>query len=292
MSSAEYKKWVNLAAWLATGTALFLFILKLYAWLATDASAMLATATDSLLDLFASLMNVIILRFSLKPADKEHKFGHGKAESLAGLVQSAFVMGSAVLLMFNGVERMINPKVIEQAAVGIWVTILTLVLTLILVLVQKWVIRKTESVAIGADALHYQSDLLLNIGVLAALILSQDLWLRADGLFTLLVGAFLLYGAIKIVWLSVHHLMDHELPLQTLATIKQVILSDPTVLGFHDLRTRQAGNIKFIQFHLELPEHLSLKDAHQVGDNVEKKIKREFETCEVFIHHDPQKESI
>ena len=248
MPTTEYKKWVNLAAWFATGTALFLFLLKLYAWLVTDASAMLATTTDSLLDLFSSLMSVIILRFALQPADAEHKFGHGKAESLAGLVQSAFVMGSALLLMINGIERMINPKVIEQAAIGIWVTVFTILVTLALVLLQKKVIKKTNSVAIGADALHYQSDLFLNLGVLLALVLSQDIWLRADGLFTLLVGAYLLYGALKIIWLSVHHLMDHELPPHDIEKIERIILAEPAVLGMHDLRTRQAGNLKFIQF--------------------------------------------
>ena len=287
MTAKNYNKWVNLAAWLASGTALLLVVIKLYAWLVTDASAMLASATDSLLDLFASIMNIIILRFALQPADEEHKFGHGKAESLAGLVQAAFVMGSAVLLMINGGERLINPVLITQPAVGISVTVFTIVITLALVLVQKWVIRKTGSVAISADALHYQSDLLLNAGVLVALILSQDLWIRADGLFTILVGAYLLYGAIKIVWLSVHHLMDHELPAEETQLIIDIVAEQPDSLGLHDLRTRQAGNVKFIQFHLELRDNISLKQAHHISDVVEARIIEKFENCEVFIHQDP-----
>ena len=285
---SHYKKWVTIAAWLASTTALLLLLLKLYAWLVTDAAAMLATATDSLLDLFASVMNLVILRFALQPADEEHKFGHGKAESLAGLVQSAFVMGSAVLLMINGVERMINPVVIVQAEVAIWVTVLTIAMTLALVLVQKMVIKRTKSVAISADALHYQSDLLLNVGVLLAIILSQDLWIRADGLFTMLVGGYLFYGAVSIAWLSIQHLMDHELPLAETDIIKDIIAQQPQALGVHDLRTRQSGNTKFIQFHLELPDHLSLKQAHAIGDLVEAKIVERFAPCDVFIHQDPQ----
>lgn len=286
--TTDYNKWVKLAAWLATTMAFMLLVLKLYAWLATGASAMLATATDSLLDLFASLMNLIILRFALQPPDEKHKFGHGKAESLAGLVQSAFVMGSAVLLIVTGFERTLHPKAITAPEIGIGVTILTIVMTLLLVVVQKWVIRKTNSVAISADALHYQSDLLLNLGVLAALILSQGYWLVADGIFTMLVGALLLMGAIKIIWLSVNHLMDHELPKIDADMVRQVVEDHPEALGLHELRTRQAGNTKFIQFHLELPDHLSLKQAHTIGNAIEAEINDKFDACEVLIHHDPQ----
>lgn len=169
-TAKNYDFWVRLAAFAATATALLLVILKLYAWAVTDASAMLASATDSLLDLFASIMNVVILRFALAPADQEHRFGHGKAESLAGLVQGSFVLGSAFLLLVNGFERIISPKVVVHTEVGVWVSAIAIVLTLALVILQKFVIRKTQSVAISADSLHYQSDLLLNLGVLAPLL--------------------------------------------------------------------------------------------------------------------------
>ncbi len=207
----SYEALVRMAAFAATGTALLLVIMKLYAWFVTDASAMLASSTDSMLDLFASIMNVIILRYALAPADDEHKFGHGKAESLAGLVQAAFVLGSAILLLINGVDRVITPKDIVHSEVGIWVTVIAIILTLLLVILQKYVIKQTDSVAISADALHYQSDLFLNLGVLAALFLSQGYWLQADGVFTIGVGLFLMIGAGKIIWLSVYHLMDSEL---------------------------------------------------------------------------------
>jgi len=285
--NSDYSFWVRIAAFAATTTALLLVVLKLYAWMATDASSMLASATDSMLDLFASLMNVVILYYALAPADDEHKFGHGKAESLAGLVQAAFVTGSALLLVLHGIDRIINPQLIVKTEIGIWVTVIAIVMTLLLVLLQRFVIAKTRSVAISADALHYQSDLLLNLGVLAALILSSGFSQYADGIFTCLVGLFLLSGAIKIIYLSVHNLMDRELSDEELTEITTIVLSHDSTLGVHELRTRQSGPVRFIQFHLELDDRLSLLEAHSIGEAIEKEIEAKFSPCEVFIHHDP-----
>lgn len=286
-TTSEYRFWVRFAAIAATTVALLLVVFKLYAWFVTDASAMLASATDSLLDLFASIMNVIILRYALAPADEKHRFGHGKAESLAGLVQSAFVMGSAILLMINGIDRLISPKAIVHSEVGIGVTILAIILTLGLVSLQKYVIYKTQSVAIKADSLHYQSDLLLNAGVLASLLLSTNLWPSADGFFTLAVGAFLLWGAGKIAYLSVESLMDRELNDDEVQIIKQAVAEHTEAKGLHELRTRQSGPQRFIQFHLELDDNLTLYHAHRIGDEIESSIADKLAPCEVFIHHDP-----
>jgi len=289
--SKDYSGLVKLAAYSASGTALLLVIIKLYAWFVTDASSMLASTTDSLLDLFASIMNVVILRYALAPADNEHRFGHGKAESLAGLVQSAFVMGSALLLIFHGIGRMITPQTILRSDVGIVVTIVAIVLTLCLVVIQKIVIKKTQSVAISADALHYQSDLVLNLGVLLALFLSGSIWARADGFFTILVGLFLLWGAAQIVWLSIYQLMDHELTEDEQSFITDIVVNHGKAYGLHDLRTRQSGPVKFIQFHLELDDKLSLFEAHAIGEVIEKEIEAALTPCEVLIHHDPYSQS-
>ena len=283
----DYSFWVRVAAFAATGTALLLFLLKIYAWVVTDASSMLASATDSMLDLFASLMNVVILHYALAPADEKHKFGHGKAESLAGLVQAAFVTGSALLLIFHGFDRIIHPKLVVKTEIGIVVTIIAIVMTLLLVVLQRFVIAKTRSVAISADALHYQSDLLLNLGVLAALILSSGYSLYADGIFTCLVGVLLLSGALKIIYLSVHNLMDHELSEEEQTEITAIVIAHDSTLGVHDLRTRQSGPQRFIQFHLELDDRLSLLEAHDIGEAIEEEIEAKFSPCEVFIHHDP-----
>lgn len=282
----DYAYWVKLAAISSSSVALLLVIIKFYAWLVSDSSAMLASTTDSILDLFASVMNIVILRFALAPADNEHRFGHGKAESLAGLVQAAFVLGSALLLIFNGVERVMNPREIVHSDVAIWVTIIAIVLTLALVVLQRFVIKRTGSIVINADALHYQSDLLLNLGVLAAIILS-GIWLQADGVFTIAVALYLLFGAGQIIYQSVYQLMDHELNDDEVAQITAIILSHEHALGLHELRTRQSGAQRFIQFHLELEDSLSLLQAHSIGDDIEREICQALAPCEVFIHHDP-----
>jgi ferrous-iron efflux pump FieF len=283
----QYAFWVRLAAVASCSTALILVVLKLYAWLMTDASAMLASTTDSMLDLFASVMNLIIIRFALAPPDKQHKFGHGKAESLAGLIQAAFMSGSALLLLFTGINRLITPRELVHSEIAIWVTLIALVLTLLLVILQKQVIKRTQSLVISADNLHYQSDLLLNLGVLLAVVMSQALWAGADGLFTLAVGGYLLWGAGKIIYLSVYQLMDHELSDHEIVQIKTIVMQNKRALGLHELRTRRAGPTRFIQFHLELDDNLSLLDAHGIGVNIESEIKNTFDPCEVFIHHDP-----
>lgn len=283
----DYAYWVRFAAITSSIVALTLVIIKFYAWLVSDSSAMLASTTDSILDLFASVMNIVILRFALAPADDEHKFGHGKAESLAGLVQAAFVLGSAILLIFNGVDRVIHPRVIVQSDIAIVVSIAAILLTLLLVVFQRYVIKRTGSIVISADALHYQSDLLLNLGVLLAIFLTQGIWLQADGAFTIAVGLYLLFGAGQIIYQSVYQLMDHELSEDEVAQIKAIVLSHEHALGLHELRTRQSGVQRFIQFHLELDNSLSLLEAHSIGDDIETEICQAFTPCEVFIHHDP-----
>lgn len=287
LSSEDYAFWVRLAAIFSTSVALLLVVIKLYAWLVTDSSAMLASTTDSILDLFASVMNIVILRFALAPADKEHSFGHGKAESLAGLVQAAFVLGSAIILIFSGMSRLINPQFIVKSEVAIWVTVAAIVLTLLLVVFQRFVIKKTGSIIISGDALHYQSDLFLNLGVLAAIFLSQGIWLQADGAFTIAVAIYLLIGAGKIIFQSVGQLMDRELADEDLMKIKDIVMTNNQARGIHELRTRQAGAQRFIQFHLELDDDLSLYEAHAIGDQIEARLLEAFEPCEIFIHHDP-----
>lgn len=287
ISTDDYAFWVRLAAIFSTSTAFILVVIKLYAWLVTDSSAMLASTTDSILDLFASIMSIVILRFALAPADKEHSFGHGKAESLAGLVQASFVLGSAIILIFNGVSRLLNPQVIVKSEVAIWVTIVSIVLTLILVVFQRYVIKRTGSIIISGDALHYQSDLFLNLGVLIAIVLSQGIWLQADGVFTILVALYLVFGAGQIMVQSVSQLMDSELSDEELAKIKAIVLSHKQAIGIHELRTRQSGIQKFIQFHLELSDDLSLLEAHSIGDEIEAEVCSALAPCEVFIHHDP-----
>jgi len=283
----QYSFWVKVASRTSFGVAIILVLIKLYAWMISGAASMLASATDSLLDLFASGLNLIILIYALKPADDDHRFGHGKAESLAGIAQAAFINGSAILLILHGVERLFEPVYINHSNVAIVVTLVSLVLTLGLVILQKVVIAKTKSVIVQADTLHYQSDILLNLAVLAALLLSHYLWAQADGLFTILVGCYLCYGTKSIVQQSLDQLLDKELCEEDIAIVTEILASHRQAIGFHQLRTRQSGPRKFVQLHLELPDELSLKVAHSIADELEEQIASALAPCEVIIHQDP-----
>ncbi|MBK8176128.1 MAG: cation diffusion facilitator family transporter [Rhodospirillales bacterium] len=258
------------------------------AYAVTDSVSLLSTLIDSMLDFAASLINLIAIRQAGVPADREHRFGHGKAEPLAGLGQAAFVAGSAVFVLIEAVGRLTHPAPIGNETIGIAVMLLSIVVTLALVLYQRWVIRKTSSVAIGADALHYKSDLLVNSGVIAALLASTHLgWTLADPLFAIAVAAYIVWSAWGIFQSSFNLLMDRELPEADRARIRAIAVSHPSVVNVHDLRTRSSGTQAFIQFHLELDGNLTLIDAHVIADAVMRDVERAFPNAEVLIHEDP-----
>ena len=287
MSHQHYSRWVTLASMAAVTTATLLILGKLIAWLMTDSSSLLASLTDSFMDISASLINLLAIRYALAPADEEHRFGHGKAESLAGLIQSAFISGSALLLMMHGISSMLNQVPVVRLEAGIWVSAGSILLTLLLVSFQSLVIRKTNSVAIKADMLHYRSDLLLNGGVLVALVLAGQGWYWADGLFAILIGLFLVWGAVHIGYESVQALLDRQLPEEEQARIMALCCAVEGVHGVHDLRTRQSGPTRFVQLHLELDDQLPLVQAHQIADEAELAVRQSFERMEVIIHMDP-----
>ncbi|MBP9679368.1 MAG: cation diffusion facilitator family transporter, partial [Aeromonas sp.] len=282
-----YSRWVTLASTAAVVTATLLILGKLIAWLMTDSSSLLASLTDSFMDVSASIINLLAIRYALAPADEEHRFGHGKAESLAGLIQSAFISGSALLLMMHGISSMLNQVPVVRLEAGIWVSAGSILLTLLLVSFQSLVIRKTNSVAIKADMLHYRSDLLLNAGVLLALVLAGQGWHWADGLFAILIGLFLVWGAAHIGYESVQALLDRQLPEEEQARIMALCCAVEGVHGVHDLRTRQSGPTRFVQLHLELDDQLPLVQAHQIADEAELAVRQSFERMEVIIHMDP-----
>ncbi|WP_429041578.1 cation diffusion facilitator family transporter [Aeromonas media] len=287
MSHQHYSRWVTLASTAAVVTATLLILGKLIAWLMTDSSSLLASLTDSFMDVSASIINLLAIRYALAPADEEHRFGHGKAESLAGLIQSAFISGSALLLMMHGISSMLNQVPVVRLEAGIWVSVGSILLTLLLVSFQSLVIRKTNSVAIKADMLHYRSDLLLNAGVLLALVLAGQGWHWADGLFAILIGLFLVWGAAHIGYESVQALLDRQLPEEEQARIMALCCAVEGVHGVHDLRTRQSGPTRFVQLHLELDDQLPLVQAHQIADEAELAVRQSFERMEVIIHMDP-----
>ncbi len=285
---AQNQHLIKSATIASVSVACFLIIIKLAAFLLTNSIALLATLVDSLLDAAASIINLIAVRHSLTPADHEHRFGHGKAEALAGLGQAAFISGSAFFLIFEAGGRLLSPQVVSRSSVGIIVMIISIILTIGLVKYQRHVVKKTGSVAITADSLHYLSDVLVNLFVIFALILNAQFgWVQADPIFGLGVSLFVLYSAWQIVRQSLHHLMDRELSDEDRERIISIVAGHPEVVNMHDLRTRRSGQDVFIQLHLELESSLSLKEAHRISDEVDSLIKAAFPNAEILIHEDP-----
>lgn len=278
---------LKLATYASVGTALLLISAKTVAYWHTDSVSILASLIDSLMDAGASLINLLAVHYALSPPDKEHRYGHGKAESVAGLAQATFIAGSGVYLIVHSVERLLNPQPIMALDIGLWVMGFSIVATTILMFFQHHVIRQTQSTAIRADALHYKTDLLTNVAIIAALLLSQIGWLGIDPLFALGIAAYVLYSSWQIGSAAFHDLIDHELPDEKRKQIMQIAKSQQGVLGVHDLRTRLSGRTEYIQMHLELPDELSLIQAHIIADGVEKAIKRAFPTADIVIHQDP-----
>ncbi len=283
----KYVRLVQLAAWAATLTASFLLLMKLATWWYTGSISLLASLIDSLIDLLASLTNLVVIRYALQPADEEHKFGHGKAESLAALAQSAFILGSACFLLLNGFERLFKPTEIISPETGVLVSAVATLLTSALVIFQKWVVRKTNSQAIRADSLHYQSDILMNLAIMLALGLAWYGIETADAIFAIFIGIFILISAFKIANEAVQALLDHELSLEDQEKIFILASTVAGVQGVHDLRTRQAGATRFIQLHLELDDNLKLVDAHLIADQVEDRLSVAYPGADILIHQDP-----
>lgn len=287
-ANEENSRLMRSATYVAVGVALIMIGIKLFAYFATNSVAMLSTLVDSMLDLMASAINLFAVRQALVPADRDHRFGHGKAEALAGLFQSAIITGSAVFLLFQAGERLLNPKPVQAEGIGIIVMVISILLTLGLVLYQRHVIRKTQSVAISADSLHYVGDLLINGSVILALILeTMFMWHYADGLFAVLIAGILLYSAIAIIRTSFADLMDEELDDEERENIKSIVLEQPGVLGLHDLRTRRSGQQVFLQMHIDMDGSISLQDAHLIADTVEVRLMAEYPDAEAIVHQDP-----
>ena len=287
-TSAENGRLMRLATYASVSVACSLIALKTGAWIATESIAMLSTLVDSLLDALASIVNLVAVRHALTPADREHRFGHGKAEALAAMAQSAFIAGSAVLLLFHAGERFIHPRPLAAPATGIWVMVVSIVLTVLLVAFQLWVVRRTKSVAVAADSLHYKGDILVNIAVIAALILGSWFgFLYADPIFGTVIAVYILYNAGQIVREALDMLMDRELPDDERRKIRDIALAHAEVDSLHDMRTRRSGQTSFIQFHLVMNAELTLLKAHEVSDEVELELRRTFPDAEIMIHQDP-----
>jgi len=282
---------MRLATYASVTVAGVLIVFKLAAWLLTDSVALMSSLVDSVLDVCASLVNLFAIRHALQPADREHRFGHGKAESLAGLAQAAFIAGSGVFLLLEAVGRFIEPREVENGAVGVIVMAGSVVLTAILVAFQSHVVRKTGSIAIRADSIHYRVDILVNLAVIASLLLvTYGGWGYADPLFAIAIVIYMAHGAASIARQSFDVLMDKEFSNEERNRIHDIAMEHPMVKAVHDMRTRSSGPYSFIQLHLEMARELTLVEAHRISDEVMYKVERAFPKAEVLIHQDPEGE--
>jgi cation diffusion facilitator family transporter len=287
-SSPEHARLLRLATRASVAVACTLIVAKAIAWWLSGSVSMLAGLTDSALDGVTSMLNLLAVHYALRPADDDHRYGHGKAESLAGMAQALFIGGSAVLIAFQAFERLKTPEPIGAPWLSIGVIVFSLLLTAALLVLQHQVIKQTGSNAVRADSLHYRSDMLLNGSILLALILAGFGFEQLDAWFGLGIAAYILWSAIQIARESFSVLMDEELPMNVSQHMLELACSVPGVLGAHDLRTRISGNHWFVQLHLELPGELTLSVAHGISDQAADAIHKAYPRAEVLVHADPQ----
>ena len=286
-SSPEHARLLRLATRASVAVASILIIAKAIAWWLSGSVSMLAGLTDSALDGVTSLLNLLAVHYALRPADDDHRYGHGKAESLAGMAQALFIGGSALLIAFQAFDRLKHPEPIGAPWISIGVIVFSLGMTAALLMLQHRVIRETGSNAVRADSLHYRSDLLLNGSILLALVLAGFGWHQLDAWFGLAIAAYILWSAIQIARESFTVLMDEELPPEISQHMLELACGVPGVLGAHDLRTRVSGNHWFVQLHLELPGDLTLSVAHGISDQAADAIHAAYPRAEVLVHADP-----
>jgi len=278
-------QWVRWATYASVSVAVTLVGIKLFGWWYTDSVGILASLLDSTIDIVASLMILVAVAIAQTPADQNHRFGHGKAEPLASLGQSVFIAGSALYLILYALERAWNPQAVSQPDLGIWIMVISMVLTLALILFQRKVVRETQSTAIAADSLHYVTDLLANVAIIVGLIFSVYQWL--DPILGLLIGLWVGSQAVLLAIESSQQLLDKELPLNVREQIKNTVLSHPNVAGFNDLRTFLSGSTMMIQLDLELDDDLTLFKAHEITEEVTDLLHQQFEDADITIHQEP-----
>ncbi|MFA7604798.1 MAG: cation diffusion facilitator family transporter [Novosphingobium sp.] len=277
------------AAFASLAVAALLVVLKARAAWSTGSTAMLGSLADTALDLAASLVTLAGVWVAAQPEDDKHRFGHGKAEALAAIVQVTLISISALGLAARAIEQFVAGTRTEAASEGIAVSAVAMMATLALLAWQRHVIRRTGSLAVTTDHVHYQSDLLLNLAVIAALALDQYAGLAgADALFGLLIAGWLGWGAWGASQRAVDELMDKEWPEAKKARFVAVAARHPELRGMHDLRTRTSGDRDFVQFHVWVDPDMTVRAAHKVMDEIEARLQAEFPDVEILIHPDPE----
>lgn len=274
---------------MSVGVAALLVTAKAGAWLASGSVALLASLADSTLDLLASTLTFFAVRYAAVPPDDEHRFGHGKAEAFASLMQAGLVFASAALVGQEAIRSLLNPQPLEAGGWALAVMVLSTVMTFALITAQTWVLRRTQSVAVSGDRAHYASDLASNLAALAGIGASAWLGLSGlDGAAALLIAVLLLWGAIGVFREAAVQLMDQELPAAERARIVDLVTRDPRLTDVHQLRTRASGPYVHMQMHVDLDPLLTLEDAHRVIVEAERRLLEAFPMADILIHPDPR----
>ncbi|MCA6354096.1 cation diffusion facilitator family transporter [Phenylobacterium sp.] len=274
---------------MSVGVAALLVTAKAAAWLASGSVALLASLADSALDLLASTLTFFAVRYAAAPPDEEHRFGHGKAEAFASLMQAGLVFASAALIGQEAIRSLLDPQPLEASGWALGVMVLSTVMTFVLISAQTWVLKRTQSVAVSGDRAHYASDLASNMAALAGIGASAWLGLAGlDGAAALVIAVLLLWGAISVFREAAVQLMDQELPASERARIVDLVIRDPRLTDVHQLRTRASGPYVHIQMHVDLDPLLTLEDAHRVLVEAERRVLEAFPTADILIHPDPR----
>jgi ferrous-iron efflux pump FieF len=279
----------RLASAIALGAAVVLIVAKLWGWMATDSVALLTSAADAVVDVLAATATFFGVRFAQHPADSEHRFGHGKGEALAAFTQAILLASTATVLAAQSVWRLIYPQELSAITLGIWIAVGGLTISSLLAVMQTLVVRRTGSTAIAADRAHYLMDAGLNGAVLIALALTSVTgWERADPTAALVIAGYMIAGARRVAETASRQLLDHELPHEQRERIKAAAVTCLGIRGVHDLRTRDAGDRVFVEFHLEVDGHVSVDEGHRMVDAAERAVAGLFaKETEVIGHLEP-----
>ncbi len=283
-----YKGLTRVASLISVCVALVLVFIKVWAWIATGSIAMLTSAADGLVDVLASMVTLIGVRYAGRPADKGHRYGHGKAEAVAAFVQALLLGAAGLVLGGESISRIINPQPLAQLGLGIWVIIGSCCAAVCLVLMQTYVVKRTGSTAIAADRAHYITDVAVNVAVLVALVLESHFgWTRSDSMGALLISFYMIWNARGMAGDALKQLLDRELDIEDRKRIKAAVLSVPGVSGVHDVRTRNGGDRVFVDFHVEVDGNLSVDVGHDIGDAAEVAVSLLFKAADVTAHLEP-----
>jgi ferrous-iron efflux pump FieF len=289
----NHGKLMRRATYFSVAVAMIIIIIKVGAWIYTGSLSMLASLADSVLDVIASLINLFAVSYALKPADDDHRFGHGKAEDIASFAQSAFIAGSALFITIEAIHRSIGQPPLQNEATGIIAMAISTILTLFLLSYQKYVINRTNSSVIKADFLHYVTDIIANFLVIISLVSSMLMGSGIiDTILSFAIAAYILKGAWQVGKGAFDNLMDREMPDSDRDAITNCVLSHKEIKGMHDLRTRVSGMRKFIQFHIELDGDMPLKAANMVALEIEGALGKLFPNAEVIVHQDHENDEI